>query len=954
MNRHIETADWYSSHLLEKLPAGAYACDAEGRITYFNPAAANIWGRTPRLHDAAEKYCGSFRLFTHDGIPVQAEAGCMALTLRDGESREDQHMIIERPDGTCAHVLGQAFAVRDEENNIIGAVSILSDISQRIQSELSGKENEERYKAIIQATPECVKLLAKDGTVLTINDAGLQVLEASFAEELVNSSVFDVIAPEYRDAFTEFHRKICQGSAGMMQFDIIGLQGTRRHMETHGVPLKSQDGGMLHLAVTRDITTRRRIEQKLGKKRETLESINRLSRAFASTLDLESLVQMITDEATALTGAAFGAFFYNSINEQGEVYSLYTLSGVPKESFSKFPHPRATPLFSTTFQGEGIVISDDITADPRYGRNAPYRGMPEGHLPVRSYLAVPVISRSGEVLGGLFLGHPDKGVFNQNAADLAEGIAAHAAIGIDNARLYEKVQHSEGRWRALAEAMPQLVWIDAPDGACSYLSQQWETYTGIPVKDMLGYAWLKTLHPDDVARVQEAWKAAVEDTADYNIEYRIRRYDGEYRWFKVRGVPMRDENGKIQIWYGTCTDIQELMDAKVRAESASVAKSEFLANMSHEIRTPMNAVVGLTSLLEMNTDPARQKEFLRTLKMSAQQLMALINDLLDIAKLEAEKIQLECVPFTLDEILGEVISINSLAAKEKGIELRLLSESCRPALSLLGDPLRFRQVLMNIVGNAVKFTTRGEVVLHVHCQTDESAKKAWVQINVKDTGIGISARQQETIFSKFSQADTSITRKYGGTGLGLSITKSLVELMGGEISVESEQGKGSEFSVKLPFALVDVLLRPEACESAEWSETSAGEKEQNKRQRILLVEDYEANILVATTILESFGYAYEIAHNGREALEKLGRQAFDLVLMDVQMPEMDGFMATQRIRDQERGGNKPPIPIIGMTAHALQGDREKCIAAGMDDYIPKPFQPYEVKEKIQQYLSVAA
>ena len=513
------------------------------------------------------------------------------------------------------------------------------------------------------------------------------------------------------------------------------------------------------------------------------------------------------------------------------------------------------------------------------------------------------------------------------------------------------LQTSEKKWRALTEAMPQLVWIDGPNGEWLYLSSQWADYTGETLEDLKSDRWLEVLHPDDRERTQEAWQEAVTTKAQYNIEYRIRRHDGQYRWFKTCGVPVRDETTAMTTWYGTCTEIQDQIDAKELAEAANAAKSEFLANMSHEIRTPMNAVVGLANLLEMSANkPERQKEFIHTLKLSAQQLMDLINDLLDVAKLESGQVQLEKTQFSFDEIINEVVSINAVNAREKGIELTVRSND-GTNLQLLGDPLRLRQILMNLVGNAVKFTNEGTVGIALQCDENREEGIAQVRIDISDTGIGIHPQKMETIFSKFSQADTSITRKYGGTGLGLSISKSLVELMGGKITVRSEAGKGSTFSIHLPFSLSTDSAPHKAFDTHAWSDLAAGWKPGHGHTRILLVEDFEANVLVATSMLSTFGYNVTVAHNGLEAMEILKRTRFDMILMDVQMPLMDGYKATRAIREHEERNRLPRIPIVGMTAHALQGDRERCVEAGMDDYLAKPFDPQKLAEIIAAQLA---
>jgi len=466
------------------------------------------------------------------------------------------------------------------------------------------------------------------------------------------------------------------------------------------------------------------------------------------------------------------------------------------------------------------------------------------------------------------------------------------------------------------------------------------------------------IHPEDSEQEAEiARQYLAHEIPEYKATYRMRHKDGTWRWVMSRAIALWDEDGVPYRMIGSNTDITEqkaleqaLMDARDKAEAANQAKSDFLANMSHELRTPMNAVVGLANIL-MNTEttPAKRREFITTLQLSAQSLMSLINDLLDIAKFEGSDVTLEHIPFNLAEMIEEIVSIMSVKAEEKDIELHI---NYSPMLNteFLGDPLRLRQILMNLTGNAVKFTPQGSVTVHVESKRKKKSSHIELTVTVTDTGIGIKPEKLDTIFNKFSQADTSITRKYGGTGLGLSICKTLVTLMHGTISVTSTPHKGSQFTVTIP-----LRLGPKGM--VGWDENAPDTETLSvpsviadpSKPLVLLVEDYKPNVLVAGTLLENLGYHYEVAGNGKKALKKLESRHFDVVLMDVQMQEMDGLEATRSIRKQEKKGNLPRIPIIAMTAHALPDDREKCLKAGMDDYISKPFSPTELEKKLKHF-----
>lgn len=513
----------------------------------------------------------------------------------------------------------------------------------------------------------------------------------------------------------------------------------------------------------------------------------------------------------------------------------------------------------------------------------------------------------------------------------------------------EELRASQMGLEELMNTVNGVVWeAEIGKPRFSFVSRQAERILGYPIERWLGEEkfWQNILHPEDRERMTGDKYLSPAEKRDSQIEYRVKTADGRTIWIKdyikiiyERGTPAKMRGIMVDITDRKNVE-EQLRTAREVAIQASTVKSEFVANMSHEIRTPLNAIIGMATIAQEGEMSEDRRDCLVTIKTAADTLLSLINDILDFSKIEAGKVSLEISDFELKSVCANALDVITPIAKGKNIDIEVQTSGDLPQM-VRGDPGRLLQILLNLLGNAVKFTpVQGRVLLLI-----KRVSETMIRFEVSDTGPGVPEKIRDRLFQPFSQADSSTARKYGGTGLGLSICKRLVDLMKGQIGLECQHGVGSTFWFELPLPAAGGAKSQEQCADAIEQVESAPVI----GARILVAEDNPANRKVVLRFLEKLGHRADVVADGKEAVESFRMDYFDLIFMDCQMPEMDGYEATRRIRELERQSGRLPIPIVALTAHAFSGDEKKCREAGMDDYVTKPVDLKRLEQIISKW-----
>ncbi|MFO0939977.1 MAG: PAS domain S-box protein [Pirellulales bacterium] len=759
--------------------------------------------------------------------------------------------------------------------------------------------SEKNYRTLVHNAPIGIAQIGLDGKVTEANKLMCDTLQTT-REQVVNSSIFDFVSGEDREVFRQKFSDLSFGCEESLtwQHKIIDSRGNGIWI-LNALSLLRDDNGRPNCIVAAMVDESDRYEAEVVRKQ--MEAIVNCSNDAVISKSFDGVITSWNPTAERLFGFTkdeiVGQTVFQMIPEDHHESEVTILS---RCAASEFPEP----MYTTRLHKDGHRI--DVLLN-----------------------VMPLFDTNGESLGICSI-----------IRDLTGEKKAAASL-LD----------SEKRFQMLADNMSQFAWMANPEGWIYWYNKRWYDYTGTTLPEMQGWGWTKVHHPDHLDRVVEHLNKCWETGAPWEDTFPLRAKDGSYRWFLSRALPIRDLDGRITNWFGSNTDITELIEneeslkkARQQAEDASKARGEFLANMSHEIRTPMTAILGHSDILaEHSVDPDNIQS-VETIRRSSKYLLQIINDILDLSKIDSGKFKTELIEFSPSMLLHELWSLLDVRAAEKRLVFEV-SISGKIPKTIVSDPIRLRQILMNLAGNAIKFTEHGTVTLICSFANETGL----LSFAVSDTGIGIPEEFLENVFQPFVQADTSSTRAFEGTGLGLAISQRLAHALGGDISVSSKLGVGSTFILTIACATSNDLEWVDKLEQP--IEQPATEKLQAIAGTILVVDDRRDIRLLVQTFLEKAGARVLLANNGQEAIDLMNErqpigEGIAGVVMDMQMPIMDGYTAARELRRLGFSG-----PIVALTANAMKEDREKCLSCGCDDYATKPLDGAALVHVVASNLS---
>ena len=855
--------------------------------------------------------------------------------------------------------------VRDDDGSVAGILCIVSETTERVRAANELAAGRQRLSAMFEQAPGFMALLRGPDHVFELTNAAYQQLIGH--RDVVGKPLREALPEVAGQGFVELMDGVL--SSGEPYVGVaapVALQRRRngpveeRLLDFIYQPVLGPTGRPEAVFVQgQDVTDREAAQAAQREERQALEILNHTADQVAAELDLDRLVQTVTDAGVQLTGAEFGAFFYNVVDDAGGAYMLYSLSGADRSAFEGFPMPRATEVFAPTFKGEGVVRSDDITEDPRYGRNAPREGMPKGHLPVRSYLAVPVTSRSGEVIGGLFFGHSQTGMFTERAERLMTGIAAQAAVGIDNARLFQVARRAREALESQVEARTQerdRIWQVSRDmlgvadlaGVWTSVNPAWTQTLGWTEDEIVGRSSSWLVHPEDSAKTLANTARLAQGGQVFDFENRLRGRDGEYRTLAWTAVPM---DAAV---YAVARDVTE-----ARRQSAALAEAEeqlrqsqkmesvgqLTGGVAHDFNNLLQVVTGNLDTLQRHlpADQPRLRRAAENAMTGARRAAILTQRLLAFARrqpLEPKPIDPGRLVAGMSELLhrtlGETIEVETVLSPN--------------AWRVEADPNQLENAILNLALNARDAMPEGGKltleIANAHLDRGYTAQNIgvapgqYVAISVSDTGVGMDAGTVDKVFEPFFT-----TKEVGrGTGLGLSMVYGFVKQSGGNVKVYSEPGHGTTVRLYLP-RLSGATMEDDQAILLDAPEGTADET-------ILVCEDDDDVRAYSVEMLRELGYRVLEAHDGPSALRLLERQEgrVDLLFTDVVLPGgMTGAVVAEHARRI-----RPGLKVLFTTGYARNAIvHHGRLDAGVE-LITKPFAYADLAARVRDMLDARA
>lgn len=882
--------------VFEHAPSGMYVSGLDGRFIQVNAAFCKMTGYseheligTPWLElihpDERETALRRKELFwKNPDICVEAEG-----------------RYIHR-NGVAAWGRIRVSLVRDGGGTPLYSIVHVEDITERKLAAEKIRESEERFRLIADSCPSMMWVTDAEGETEFVNRAYREFCGVTL--EQAKGGIWPLLLhPDDKEAYVgAFFRALREHASFRAEVRVRRGDGEWRWFGSYALPRLSPDGAFLgHTGLSSDITDRRLAEQAIRDSREFAQATIDALSSHTCVLDEEGTIIAVND-----------AWKNFAESNRGEVSGACLCEGANYLAVCD----RSTGPESD----EAVHLAAGIRAVLE-GTRQQYSMEYPCHCPSEQRWFIARITR--------FFG-------NGRPRILVE----HINIS-ERKQAEQNLCSSEEKFRQLAENIHEVFWMMPPAAnEILYVSPAYEQVWGRACESLYQspMSWIEAIHPDDLEHAHLMFARQIEGEA-IDSEYRIRTPGGAEKWIRDRAFPVRDEAGQITRIVGIAEEISrqkhyeaELILAREGADAANRAKSRFLANMSHEIRTPMNGVLGMIQLLLGTEITAEQRRFAEVAQSSGRSLLKLIDDILDLSKIEAHKVVLENLSFSPRQTVEDVVQLLHVQAKAKGLVLTS-SIALEIPDSAIGDPHRLRQILNNLTANAIKFTAQGSVTVHADMEARVNGTVT-IRFAISDTGIGISQEQIGALFSPFVQADASTTRKYGGTGLGLSICKQLAGMMGGSIGVESWLGHGSTFWFTVVFAEAPAPEHQLPCQPKRAESFPLNGTPTRRGARILVVDDNPVNRSVALAQLSKLGHIATVVTNGAAAVEAVENGNYDLVLMDCEMPGMDGFETTRLIR----ASSHPDMRIIAVTANAMPADRERCLREGMNDYLSKPVE----------------